>query len=84
MNDNIKKLLKDKKIGEDDSKNFENDVQKSTDENISLIEKILIEKRKRNFNFMNKINHIAIIMDGNGRWGKKKAKNKKFWTSKRR
>ena len=21
---------------------------------------------------MNKINHIAIIMDGNGRWGKKK------------
>ena len=45
-NDNIKNLLKDKKIGEDDSKNFENDVQKSTDENISLIEKILIEKEK--------------------------------------
>ena len=21
---------------------------------------------------MNKINHIAIIMDGNGRWGKKR------------
>ena len=45
-NDKIKNLLKDKKIGEDDSKNFENDVQKSTDENISLIEKILIEKEK--------------------------------------
>ena len=28
-------------------------------------------KRKRNSHFMNKINHIAIIMDGNGRWGKK-------------
>ena len=27
---------------------------------------------------MNKINHIAIIMDGNGRWGKKKGKNRNF------
>ena len=23
---------------------------------------------------MNKLNHIAFIMDGNGRWGKKKIK----------
>ena len=45
-NDNIKSLLKEKKIGEDESKNFENQVQKSTDENISLIEKILLEKEK--------------------------------------
>ena len=45
-NDSIKMLLKDKHIGEDESKNFENDVQKSTDENISLIEKILLEKEK--------------------------------------
>ena len=45
-NDNIKSLLKEKKIGEDESKNFENQVQKSTDENISLIEKILVEKEK--------------------------------------
>ena len=42
----IKNLLKEKKIGEDESKNFENDVQKSTDENISLVEKILAEKEK--------------------------------------
>ena len=27
---------------------------------------------------MNKVNHIAIIMDGNGRWGKQKAKNRNF------
>ena len=27
---------------------------------------------------MNKVNHIAIIMDGNGRWGKKKGKNRNF------
>ena len=45
-NDNIKSLLKEKKIGEDESKNLENQVQKSTDENISLIEKILVEKEK--------------------------------------
>ena len=45
-NDNIKKLLKEKKISEDESKNHENEVQKSTDENISLIEKILAEKEK--------------------------------------
>ena len=45
-NDNIKSLLKEKKIGEDESKSFENQVQKSTDENISLIEKIFLEKEK--------------------------------------
>ena len=27
---------------------------------------------------MNKINHVAIIMDGNGRWGKKRGKSRKF------
>ena len=45
-NDNIKSFLKEKKIGEDESKSLENQVQKSTDENISLIEKILVEKEK--------------------------------------
>ena len=45
-NDNIKSSLKEKKIGEDESKSLENQVQKSTDENISLIEKILVEKEK--------------------------------------
>ena len=45
-NDNIKRLLKEKKISEDESKNYENDIQKSTDDNISLIEKISTEKEK--------------------------------------
>ena len=45
-NDNIKNLLKDKKISEDASNCFEEDVQKSTDDNISLIEKIVSEKEK--------------------------------------
>ena len=27
---------------------------------------------------MNTLNHIAFIMDGNGRWGKKKGKSRNF------
>ena len=27
---------------------------------------------------MNKLNHVAFIMDGNGRWGKKQAKGRNF------
>ena len=27
---------------------------------------------------MNKLNHIAFIMDGNGRWGVKKGKGRNF------
>ena len=46
FNDNIKKMLKDKKISEDESKNYETEIQKSTDENISTIEKILTDKEK--------------------------------------
>ena len=38
-NDNIKKLLKEKKISEDESKNFEKEIQKNTDENIKKIDK---------------------------------------------
>tara|TARA_Y100000590_G_scaffold442624_1_gene570953 strand:- start:467 stop:1024 length:558 start_codon:yes stop_codon:yes gene_type:complete len=45
-NDSIKKLLKEKKISEDESKSYETEIQKSTDENISLIDKTLAEKEK--------------------------------------
>ena len=45
-NDNLKKELKEKKISEDESKNYETEVQKKTDDNISLIEKILTDKEK--------------------------------------
>ena len=27
---------------------------------------------------MNKVNHVAFIMDGNGRWGKKKKRSRNF------
>ena len=46
-NEELKKKLKDKKISEDDNKNFEKIIQKLTDKNIENIEKILNEKKKR-------------------------------------
>ena len=49
-NDNIKKLLKEKKISEDESKNYEKEVQKITDLNIEKIDKILSEKEKEILN----------------------------------
>ncbi len=45
-NEEIKKKLKDKKISEDESKNFEKIIQKLTDTNVELVEKITIEKEK--------------------------------------
>ena len=45
-NEELKKKLKEKVLTEDQVKNFEKDVQKLTDENISKIEKALTEKEK--------------------------------------
>ena len=45
-NEDLKKKLKDKMISEDDSKNFEKNIQKLTDNNIENIDKILSEKEK--------------------------------------
>ena len=45
-NEEIKKLLKDKKISEDDNKIFEKNNQNITDSNINIIDKILVEKEK--------------------------------------
>tara|TARA_B100000963_G_scaffold348283_1_gene355608 strand:- start:424 stop:984 length:561 start_codon:yes stop_codon:yes gene_type:complete len=45
-NEELKKKLKDKIISEDDSKNFEKQIQKLTDTNIENIEKILSDKEK--------------------------------------
>ena len=49
-NDNIKKLLKEKKISEDESKNFEKEIQKTTDLNIEKIDTILSDKEKEILN----------------------------------
>ena len=45
-NDELKNLIKDKKISEDESKLFEKNIQKLTDINIENIDKILIDKEK--------------------------------------
>ena len=45
-NDDLKKLTKDKKISEDESKMFEKNIQKTTDDHIANIDKILSEKEK--------------------------------------
>ena len=45
-NEEIKKLLKEKKISEDDNKIFEKNIQKITDDNIANIDKISQEKEK--------------------------------------
>ncbi len=45
-NEELKKQLKEKKLSEDDNKNFEKNIQKLTDLNIENIEKILTEKEK--------------------------------------
>ena len=45
-NEELKKMLKDKKISEDDNNNYEKNIQKLTDLNIENIDKILSEKEK--------------------------------------
>jgi ribosome recycling factor len=45
-NDELKKLIKDKKISEDDEKLFEKNIQKLTDDNILNIDKISQDKEK--------------------------------------
>lgn len=45
-NDNLKKDLKDKKVGEDEFKNFEKKIQNLTDTQISKLDKKLGEKEK--------------------------------------
>ena len=45
-NEELKKLLNAKNISEDESKKFEKNIQKLTDDNISHIDKISVEKEK--------------------------------------
>ena len=45
-NEELKKILKEKIISEDENKNFEKSIQKLTDQNIENIEKILSQKEK--------------------------------------
>jgi hypothetical protein len=71
-NEELKKLLKNKEISEDEEKSYEKNIQNITDKHISIIDDKDCIKRKRNNDYMNPLKHVAIIMDGNGRWGLKK------------
>ena len=73
-NEELKKLLKSKEIGEDDENLLKN-VQMITDKHIDLVDDKVSSKKRNNDN-MNPLNHVAIIMDGNGRWGIKHKKSR--------
>ena len=45
-NEDLKKLLKEKKVSEDENKLFEKNIQKLTDENIKIVDKTLEDKEK--------------------------------------
>ena len=45
-NDELKNLAKDKKISEDENKSFEKNIQKITDDNILIIDKVSQDKEK--------------------------------------
>ena len=45
-NEELKKLLKEKKIGEDDEKSFEKNVQNITDKHIAIVEEKVASKEK--------------------------------------
>jgi len=79
-NEELKKKLKDKKISEDQNENFEKKHSKTNWYKYWEYWKNFIRKRKRDQPDMNKLNHVAFIMDGNGRWGKKKNKGRNYGT----
>ena len=60
-NDNIKKLLKEKKISEDESKNFEKEIQKNTDESIKKVDEILAEKEKEILTLWIKLTMLPLL-----------------------
>ena len=72
-NDELKDLLK-KEIAEDEEKNLKN-IQNFTDEHIKSIDDKVATKKRYN-DYMNPLKHVAIIMDGNGRWGIKNKKSR--------
>ena len=45
-NEDLKKKLKEKKISEDENKDYEKSTQKLTDDHISTIDKITVDKEK--------------------------------------
>ena len=73
----IKKKLKDKQISEDDNTNFEKNIQKITDDNIQIIERFLLKKKKKSFRY-ERLKPYCLYNGWHGRWGKNKNKGRKF------
>ena len=84
-NEALKDDEKKKEISEDDRKRGEDEVQKLTDRIIKAIDEELARKEKDILSAVNapaadigrgrakaSARHVAIIMDGNGRWAKKR------------
>ena len=68
-NDDLKNLVKNKEISEDDEKKKWKNCSKFYRQSYQRNRSKSWNQRKRNNDNMNPIKHVAIIMDGNGRWG---------------
>ena len=80
--DQIKKAKKDSEISQDDAKLYSDEVQELTDKFINQIDETLetkegeIRQGLMDTKDTSKLpTHIAIIMDGNGRWAQARGKN---------
>ena len=80
-----KELLKEKEISEDDDRKMQDDVQKFTDVFVSKVDELIKIKETELMEFQILPNanlvipkHIAIVMDGNGRWAKAQGKPRTF------
>ena len=79
-NERLKKMEKEKAFSKDDSFKLQEEVQKTTDRYIGAVESVYAEKEKEILRYRDhesqKVKlpqHVAIIMDGNGRWARNRA-----------
>ncbi len=70
----MKEMLKEKLIAQDDDRRAQDDVQKLTDKHVAEIDQAMAgEGKGADAGLMpmaDSPHHIAIIMDGNGRWAR--------------
>ena len=69
----LKEMLKEKLIAQDDDRRAQDDVQKLTDKHVAEIDHAMADKEKElhaGVKMADSPQHVAIIMDGNGRWAR--------------
>ena len=80
----LKEMLKEKMISEDDDRRAQEEVQKLTDKHVAEIDQVARRKRKGTDAGLSRgtttrrapgsaPRHVAVIMDGNGRWAAARA-----------